>query len=32
MLEIDELFDDGDLEAGEFQQIANGRYYFILEF
>ena len=32
MLAIDEMFDDGDLESGEFQQLSNDRYYFILDF
>ena len=31
MTEIDALFDDGDLATGAFQQIANDRYYYIIE-
>jgi len=30
MQQIDETFDDGDLESGSFQKIANGRYYLIV--
>ncbi len=30
MLVIDQTFDDGDLEAGNFRRIANGRYYYIV--
>jgi len=30
MQEIDDRFDDGDLAAGGFRKIADGRYYFIL--
>ena len=30
MLEIDELFDNGDLASGAFQKIADNRYYYIL--
>lgn len=30
MQQIDESFDDGDLEDGQFQRIANGRYYLIV--
>lgn len=30
MQQIDEIFDDGDLESGSFQEIANGRFYLIV--
>ncbi len=30
MVQIDALFDDGDLEAGAFQRLAAGRYYYII--
>ncbi|MFP4354784.1 MAG: prepilin-type N-terminal cleavage/methylation domain-containing protein [Phycisphaerae bacterium] len=31
MLEIDEMFDDGDLTTGRFRQIASDRFYYIIE-
>ena len=31
MAQIDEIFDDGDLEAGAFQATGDGRYYLIIE-
>lgn len=30
MLEVDKVFDDGDLTAGCFRKIADGRYYYIV--
>lgn len=30
MQQIDETFDDGDLEDGSFRRIAEGRYYLIV--
>ena len=30
MQQVDESFDDGDLEGGQFQRIASGRYYLIV--
>ncbi|MEX0876186.1 MAG: prepilin-type N-terminal cleavage/methylation domain-containing protein [Phycisphaerales bacterium] len=32
MLQIDERFDDGDLEGGLFQEIAGDRFYYIIAF
>ena len=31
MTTIDNIFDDGDLNAGMFQKLADNRYYFIIE-
>jgi len=31
MLEIDVIFDDGDLTTGPFRRLAAGRYYYVLE-
>ena len=30
MQEVDAVFDDGDLESGAFQKLADGRYYYIV--
>ena len=32
MSEIDEIFDDGDLESGVFQMTGDNRYYLILHY